>query len=158
MLNFGKKQFGNINSGKWPVIIEACGSPEGSFSTNFYKIKQLQDCLFFQKDLDQVRIYWHIHTIRKTKNSQLPSGKPCNLYYFPERYDAEEQKVEIEDEEDFEVRWLMLTDNKFIYFQYEKIRMHSRIRKIIKFFDVTHKLSITWRHKIWCFYEFWNAP
>lgn len=75
---------------------------EGEFLTFIIYCKKAY--IFFQKELANLKILWNTHNIRKTKNSLLPYGKPCNIYFMPEVFGGEDQLIEIADEEDYQVR------------------------------------------------------
>ncbi|KAL2095580.1 hypothetical protein ACEWY4_007728 [Coilia grayii] len=51
----------------------------------------LQYCFLdvLQKDLDQYKQLWNSHTIRPSRQSQCPSGKPEAMYHVPHRFNGE---------------------------------------------------------------------
>lgn len=42
--------------------------------------------MFSQDELDQVRQVWNCHRIRRTKNANVPGGRPISLYFTHASY------------------------------------------------------------------------
>lgn len=58
-------------------------------------IEALRFCFtqLIQRDFDQTVQEWNQHCIRRQNNIESPHGKPDLMYYVPEMYDCEEEKM-----------------------------------------------------------------
>lgn len=68
-----------------------------SLIVRIIKIKYLQNCFILQKDINEAISVWNSHSIRPTRNSNGPAGKPCILYTTPELEDTVDYAEPIND-------------------------------------------------------------
>lgn len=59
------------------------------------QVEALRFCFtgLIQRDFDLILQEWNQHCIRRQNNVEAPDGKPDLMYYVPEMYDYEEQKM-----------------------------------------------------------------
>ena len=52
----------------------------------------------FQNDIDQAVTVWNTHTIRHSKNQNVPCGKPCVMYAMPTIYGTQSYDVDVDSD------------------------------------------------------------
>lgn len=84
------------NSQHWMNVFTKL-KDEGHFSGNFLDRSLIQLCFLkiIQNELREVCHVWSSHRIRKTKNANLPGGKPIVLYSCPEVFGSRNYLKEV---------------------------------------------------------------